>query len=300
MRIAEPLPGQIRQAGETGDSMVPVSVVIPCYRCADTIERALLSVLGQSALPCQVVMVNDGSSDDDTTREELVRLEHRFSGVLSIETLLLERRVGPAGARNAGWSRATGEYVAFLDADDTWHSRKLAVQYDWMRGHGEIALSGARLQVSSGETVGESVIKNLHARPISTHSLLVHNTLPTSTVMLRRDLGLRFDIEQMRCQDYLLWLEVVSSGNRVAKLDAVLAYCYKPLYGAGGQTGNLRAMEAAELSVLRRIHQMGYIGSGLWAVSSCWSLLKHVVRATRVLSRHCWRARDKHKACRAS
>lgn len=63
--------------------LVPVSVVIPCYRCADTIERALLSVARQSAVPEAVILIDDLSGDD--TLDQLYRLQRRYpAGWISV------------------------------------------------------------------------------------------------------------------------------------------------------------------------------------------------------------------------
>ncbi|MCX6083945.1 MAG: glycosyltransferase [Caldiserica bacterium] len=268
---------------ETDKPVVPVTVVIPCYCCADTIERAVLSVNAQSAKPCQMILVDDGSPDNNATHDKLVELQAQFSHLQPIETVFLQRRGGPGAARNAGWNQATGEYVAFLDADDAWHPEKLAVQYRWMSTHADLALCGARMRVISGNNPPrEDPIAVRRAVVISKFSLLARNSLPTPTVMLRRDLDHRFVPEQMRSEDYLLWLEVVSSGRLAMKLDTVLAYSFKPLYGTAGQAGDLRAMERAELQVLKRVHEAGYVGLLSWRVLSWWSVLKHLVRLVRV------------------
>jgi glycosyltransferase involved in cell wall biosynthesis len=289
MRIAQCSSNECLDAAQTDRPVVSVSVVIPCYCCDDTIERALLSVIAQSVRPCQVILVDDGSPDGNATHDKLLELQTRFSHVQSIETVFLESRLGPGPARNAGWNRATGKYVAFLDADETWHPEKLAVQYDWMSTHKDLALCGAaRVEVSSRDARCEDAAVIRHASLVSKRSLLVRNFLPTSTVMLRRDLDQRFVPEQMRSEDYLLWLEIVSSGQVAMKLDTVLAYCYKPPYGAAGLTGDLCAMERAELQVLKRVHERGYVGLLSWCTASWWSVLKHVVRVVRVAFGRCW------------
>jgi len=290
MRTAQRSSDQCVDTAQTERPMVSVSVVIPCYCCDDTIERALLSVVAQSVRPCQVILVDDGSPDGNVTHDKLLELQTRFSHVQRIETVFQACRLGPGPARNAGWNRATGEYVAFLDADETWHAEKLAVQYQWMSTHKDVALCGAaRVEVSSRGPRREDAAAVRHAAVVSKRSLLVRNLLPTSTVMLRRDLRQRFVPEQMRSEDYLLWLEIVSSGLVAMKLDTVLTYCYKPLYGAAGLTGDLYAMERAELRVLKRVYELGYVSLLSWRAASWWSVLKHVMRVFRVASGRRWK-----------
>src|SRR5262249_44002403 len=95
-----------------------VSVVIPAYDRAHTIERALSSVRRQSHSPLEILVVDDASSD--TTREVVGRIDDS-----RIRVLGLERNHGPAGARNAGVAAAKGRWIAFLDSDDEWAETKL-------------------------------------------------------------------------------------------------------------------------------------------------------------------------------
>jgi len=121
---------------------VPVSVVIPCYCCEDTIERAVVSVMSQTALPGEVILVDDASPDHGRTLSKLQELQERFRDKTHIEIIALKNNSGPSVARNAGWGTATQPYIAFLDADDAWHTQKLEIQYEWMKEHPEIALTG--------------------------------------------------------------------------------------------------------------------------------------------------------------
>src|SRR5258706_14692588 len=104
--------------GAPAARLAPVSVVVPCYRCADTIERAVRSVAAQTLRPAEVILVDDGSPDG--TGAALERLRERF-GADWIRIVRLPRNLGSASARNAGWELATQRYVAFLDSDDAWH-----------------------------------------------------------------------------------------------------------------------------------------------------------------------------------
>src|SRR5699024_8519197 len=99
----------------------PVSVIIPCYRCADVISRAIESLSGQSWLPKEVILIDDAS--DDNTLEALHKLqtEHK-AGWIRVHSM--SKNGGPGVARNMGWDLAAENYIAFLDSDDIWHPRK--------------------------------------------------------------------------------------------------------------------------------------------------------------------------------
>ena len=118
-------------------SRAPVSVVIPCYHSAGTIERALDSVAVQSWLPAEVIVVDDAGDDGTPELLGLLAGKHPW-----LRTVRLDSNQGSASARNAGWEAATQTLVAFLDADDAWHPRKLEVQTALMLGNPEVAITG--------------------------------------------------------------------------------------------------------------------------------------------------------------
>jgi glycosyltransferase involved in cell wall biosynthesis len=99
-----------------------VSVVIPTYNRADLLPRAIESALSQTEPPVEVVVVDDGSTDD--TPAVVARCAEGHAGV----RVLRVANGGVARARNAGIAVARGQWVAFLDSDDEWAPTKLAVQ----------------------------------------------------------------------------------------------------------------------------------------------------------------------------
>jgi len=103
--------------------MTRVSVVVPTYNRADVLSRAIDSVLAQTVTDVELIVVDDGSTDD--TQDRLRSYDDPRLTVLRHP----ENRGGSA-ARNTGIEAATGEYVAFLDSDDTWRPRKLEVQLE--------------------------------------------------------------------------------------------------------------------------------------------------------------------------
>lgn len=99
-----------------------VSVVIPTYNRRDLVLQAIQSVTGQSYRPIEVIVVDDGSTDETV---ECLRTRD-FS--VDVEVLALPTNRGPSAARNAGLEIARGKYVAFLDSDDWWLPQKLERQ----------------------------------------------------------------------------------------------------------------------------------------------------------------------------
>lgn len=103
-----------------------VSVAIPAYNCSASISQTLDSVLGQTYQVCEVLVMNDGSTDD--TASVLKSYGPRV-------TVLTQKNAGASVARNALSARATGDIVAFLDADDVWHPEYLATQVELFRAY---------------------------------------------------------------------------------------------------------------------------------------------------------------------
>ena len=103
------------------ESLAPVSVVIPCYRCSLTIRRALASIAQQSLKPAEVILVDDASGDG--TLAVLKELASSYPNWMRL--IALETNRGAASARNEGWAAASQPFIAFLDADDTWHREKI-------------------------------------------------------------------------------------------------------------------------------------------------------------------------------
>ena len=123
---------QVGQAGpaqrdELPVRSAPVSVVVPCYRCADTIGPSVASIAGQTLRPAEVLLVDDCSGDG--TLQALHDLASRYPQGW-VKVLTSARNGGPSQARNIGWAHASQDYIAFLDADDTWAPAKIELQME--------------------------------------------------------------------------------------------------------------------------------------------------------------------------
>lgn len=110
--------------------MRTLSVIIPAYNAQDTLRESLDSLLVQRGAELQIIVVNDGSTDG--TEQVL----EEFSQLHSLEILNQENR-GLGAARNAGSQRATGDWIAFLDADDRWTPNKVDVLSKFIGKHPE-------------------------------------------------------------------------------------------------------------------------------------------------------------------
>jgi glycosyltransferase involved in cell wall biosynthesis len=271
------------------DATAPVSVVIPCFLCRETIERALVSVLRQTMQPSEILLVDDASPDEGATVRELQRLADRYESTIPIRIVQNARNGGPGNARNLGWALAKQPFIAFLDSDDAWLARKIETQYSWMRDHPAVLLTCHRHSLADGyvatQTEPIAQLGTIIARPIDGRSLLYSNAIATRTVMLRREVPHRFREGKRYAEDFLLWLEMVLSGIPAVKLDSVLAVAFKRDFGAGGLSANLVRMELGELDCYRQLHKAGLIGLRALVTCSIFSVAKFLRRVLVVTIR---------------
>ena len=108
-----------------------VTVIVPAWNAGSYIAETVESVLGQTHQRWELIVVDDGSTDDTAERLRPYRASLRY---------LRQENAGPGAARNTGLSAARGDYIAFLDADDLWLPEKLAVQLAVARRHPESGL----------------------------------------------------------------------------------------------------------------------------------------------------------------
>src|SRR5262249_9808749 len=112
-----------------------ISVIIPTFNAGHFITEAIDSVLGQTAVPAEIIVVDDGSKDD--TRERLARYGRQIR-------YIHQKKQGVSATRNRGVQEALGEHIAFLDAGDVWHPRKLELQLATLSGETDLGLLGTR------------------------------------------------------------------------------------------------------------------------------------------------------------
>lgn len=234
----------------------PVSVVVPCFRCTATIDEAVASIAAQTMLPAEVLLVEDGSGDG--TLAALHRLSAAYEDGW-IKVIAMEKNSGPSRARNTGWERATQPYIAFLDADDSWGPRKLELQMAALENDPAIALIAHRMVIRPRGTPVPEPQEPSQTQIIGRGRLLFHNPFPTASVVLRRDLPFRFDEQVWRSEDYLLWSQILFSGNRCAKIDQVLAIWNQRGPGEQGLSDDYIAVHRARRVMRRRLWREGFI-----------------------------------------
>jgi glycosyltransferase involved in cell wall biosynthesis len=261
----------------TASPAAAISAVIPCYQCKGTIRRAVSSVANQSLRPAELILVEDASRDG--TLELLEQLRREF-GEPWVKIIVQGQNMGPASARNTGWDAASGKYVAFLDADDAWHPRKLEVQREFLEAHPDVALCGhAYRRLNEGERGDDERLDVGHARTITFGMLLLSNRFVTPSAMVRREVPLRFLAGRRYMEDHLLWLEIAASGRAVVCLDRRLVFTFKAATGSAGLSARTWEMRKGEIANFWHLRRERRIGAAAAAALTGYSLVKHCARS---------------------
>jgi glycosyltransferase involved in cell wall biosynthesis len=260
-----------------------VSTVIPCFQCVRTLARAVASVAGQTVLPQELILVDDGSGDE--TRSLMTQLQSSYKPGW-IRLVLLDANAGAASARNAGWDEARGDYVAFLDADDAWHPRKIELQYKFMNSHPGVAVSGHGHRQVNALPDTPTEIDGVNFENISPMYVVLKNPFVTPSFMVRRCLENRFLSGRRFMEDHFFLMEVSAAGLKLAKADTQLAYIFKPIFGESGLSADLMRMQRSELENYSLMQRAGHLSVGSMLVLKGYSWLKFYRRVALVKIRH--------------
>lgn len=218
-----------------------VSVVIPTYNAAAFVVEAVLSVLAQTCPPHEIIVVDDGSTDDTAGRLKGLPI-----------TVIHQANAGVAMARNAGVAAATGDAIAFLDADDVWHPRKLELQVPLFEcDNCDLTATGCFPWPGDVPEISDDCIIDLQR--IELKDLVVRNSIVTSTVLVKRELVEDFDKRMQGPEDYDLWLRIAQKAP-CAFLPAELTG-YRTV--AGSLSKNAERMEAGMRLILAKLEAAG-------------------------------------------
>lgn len=200
--------------------MASVSVIIPTWNRKDTLGPAIQSVLSQSVRPLEVLVCDDGSTDGTEKLVSEIAKQHQ-----EVRWLPGPRGGRPAIPRNRGIREAQGEWLAFLDSDDTWAPEKLASQLAALRETGLQACCTNAIRLVDGDMHSGEILSRQGGR-MQFFDLCDVNQVICSSAIIHRSLfdavdGFPEAKELKALEDYALWL-------RVATLTS-FAYLSQPL-----------------------------------------------------------------------
>jgi len=196
-----------------------ISVVIPAYNAAEYIGRAIDSVLAQTRRPDEIIVVDDGSTDDTASIVETYGSQVR---------LIRQENAGVSAARNTGIDAATGEWIAFLDSDDEWLKEKLQLQVELLGRNSELVWSTANfIYCHCGqdyhcqkldEKTGEALLNGVDFFEDYFDAYIKAAAGWTGTMIVKRsvliDAGL-FRPEQLRFNDEDMWWRIAYRYPRI-------------------------------------------------------------------------------------
>ncbi len=181
-----------------------VSVVIPFFNEIAAAKRAILSALAQTHQNLDIIVVDDGSTDDPAELDLIAAADPRVR-------ILRKTNGGPASARNLGMKTATGEYVAFLDSDDTWAPEKITTQMRRMQEQGYLFSHTSYHVVHPERNLGPGTLRSGRLTGNVYPEIIGSCPIATPTVMIHRRLieeGYAFPEEVRLGEDCLLWIDI--------------------------------------------------------------------------------------------
>ncbi len=249
--------------------MTTISVVIPAYNAARWIDETLQSVLDQTRPPDEIIVVNDGSTDDTAERA-------RSHG--SRVTVLEQANGGPPAAYNRGFDEATSSYVAMCPADDLWNPRKL----EWQE---QVLEADASIDVLFGHATLFGIVEGEHPHPGSEgildraefmRAMYEADLVPAPATVVRRELHRRlgrFD-ESLPSEDYEFWMRALRAGAtfHYDARDVVLLRIH-------GENVSLRAIEIREMNLAIRTEYAADVGDPQLSARLLARDLREIARA---------------------
>jgi glycosyltransferase involved in cell wall biosynthesis len=240
-----------------------VTALIPTYNYGRFVTQAVESALAQTYRPIEIIVVDDGSSDD--TRERLAPYSERIR-------YIYQDNQSVAAARNTGIQAARGNLIAFLDADDLWHPHKLELQMRYLADHPSVQLLAVdRLADGAQHWPSLQDLTHPRARLITVEELVLRPHFAPSGVLVRKEcfatVGF-FDSSLRNAEDYDMWIRIACRFP-VMKLNVPL-WWYR-VHGANKSHVPAR-QEAAALRILEKnFAQSGPLSKRLFLKQKAYS-----------------------------
>lgn len=205
---------------------VKVSIIVPVYNAEKYIERCIKSLIGQTYKNIEIILINDGSEDKS------LNILRNFENIDKRITLINQENSGPSKARNLGIKKSTGDYIAFIDADDyvelnyiekmikqsnCFKSDMIVCNYKEVRKEGEIP-SNIFTFINNGEAYDCDI--NCIGEVLCGRGGLVWGKLLKSSII--KENKIRFDENISMCEDLLFTLEFIKNTKVVSKIDDYL------------------------------------------------------------------------------
>ncbi|EKO3577038.1 glycosyltransferase family 2 protein [Vibrio metschnikovii] len=192
-----------------------VSIIMPGYNCQATVENSINSVLSQTYENWELIFVDDCSTDNTSSLVTAISDKR-------IKYYCLDKNSGrPTIPRNFGISKATGQYIAFLDSDDLWSENKLDLQLKAMSKYGVFASAGYYNRVNSNQEV-LSVVKT--KKIITYKDMLSSNHIGNLTGIYDSTVIGKVYQKDIGHEDYLMWLNIINKTDCIVVDEIIGSY----------------------------------------------------------------------------
>ena len=255
---------------ESTTNAAPISVIIPCFNSSKTIEICLNSVLNQTLLPSEILLIDDCSSDKGLTKKCIQALQSKYKKQVDIKTFFFSSNMGPGSSRNLGWENANHPYIAFLDSDDIWELDKIMCQWNYLKNNPQVDIIGSNIK--ENQLCEEA--SNDNFKKLTPKDLLIKNPFCNSSVVIKKNTPYRFEEGSYFSEDFMLWAKIICDKNLKAYY---LPFKFSSAISAFNISNNLSSnyikMYIGELKVLRYISKKDY-NKIVYYFSACFSFIK--------------------------
>ena len=248
--------------------MATFSVIIPVYNGVETISRAIDSVLAQSYPAHEIIVVDDASKDNTA---ELI--QGKYAGKVQFIQKLTNQ--GSAATRNKGMDAATGDYIAFLDADDVWHKDKLMLLNTVLTSQPGITLFYHPF--TQENIIDKALPENITVYKLPFVKLLPGNFIATSCITIKNNAAFRFEAEMRYMEDFDLCLRI-GYKYKLYFINIPLTQIFRPFTSAGGISANKWKMRKGEMRAYQRLVRLNPLFAGLVPLLLVSSLGKHLLK----------------------
>lgn len=246
-----------------------VSVIVPVYNSENTIVQCLESICNQSFKNIEIIIVNDGSTDNSLKKIQQFFLDKKIK-----HKVINQKNKGVSIARNVAIKNATGQYIAFIDSDDSWAKEKLEKQIEIIKKE-NINILGTLLNTNR-KTHKSNKCK---IKKYCLKEMLFSNRLYTSSVVLKKEIIEKYNLfneETMYSEDYNLWLKI-SCDYDIYVLQEFLTY-YDKTPRKEKLSQKMWKMEIAELHNYYELYKGKKISVFMYICVSFFSFLKFIRR----------------------
>ena len=188
-----------------------ISIIIPAYNAGATLREALDSVKAQNHAPHEVIVVDDGSTDDTAD------IARTYQEVLPL-VLVKQANAGLGAARNAGMDKATGEAWAFLDADDVWGANKLGIAVRYLEKFPAVQWFYTPIFEWSPGDAGARMRERACPKIRTVEDFLAFNPIVPSTVIMRSTVAFRWEEDRELQEDVGAYLALFAQSVMPMKI----------------------------------------------------------------------------------